>query len=366
LIKPELIKQGNIDLIYQQEIKMIHNLKTFTALLLTILLCVSCAMKPEVGIKKDTIYDRPMPKLEHEYELGPGDTLEIVYHYTPKPDTKTYILSVADELRVEFAYHLDMNRDLTVRPDGNITMPKKGAVLALGLNTLQLQDKIIELYSNEFIDPVVTVTMLQYNRTIDRLKRAITTSARGQSKLSTIRPDGYLSFPVIDDVLAGGKTLPELKEILQKQYHAQVDNLTITLILKVMKANVMYIFGEVARPNSYVVDGTNTISQIVSRAGGFLNTAERSTVLVISRDKKRKPWGRLVNIEKVLYYGDTSQDIILNQYDVVYVPKSTIARSNLFVEQFINNMIPSALIGPYDMGGTVFGGTLINTNPIIK
>jgi len=30
------------------------------------------------------------------------------------------------------------------------------------------------------------------------------------------------------------------------------------------------------------------------------DTAEKSTILVISRNKERKPWGRLVNLEKVL------------------------------------------------------------------
>ncbi|MDA3787718.1 MAG: polysaccharide biosynthesis/export family protein [Desulfobacula sp.] len=345
---------------------MIKNLKAFTTLLLMVLLCFSCAGKPEVGISKDTIYEPPMPKQDIEYALGPGDVLEVVYHFTPKHDTKEYILSVADVLKVEFAYHPDMNRELTVRPDGNITMPKKGAVHALGLTTLQLQDKIIELYGNEFIDPVVTITMIQYNRTIDRLKTAIKTAARGESKLSPVRPDGYISFPLIADVLAGGKTVPVLKEILTKQYQAQVDNLTITLSLYTMKANLVYIFGEVPNPSSYLVDGTNTVSQLISRAGGVKDTAEKSTILVISRDKKRRPWGRLVNLEKILYDGDASHDLILNQYDVVYVPKSAIARSNLFVQQYINNMIPSSLISAFDMGGTVFGGTLIETKPLIK
>jgi len=331
-----------------------------------IVVCASCAGKPEVGIDKETLYDRPMPRVEHEYLLGPGDVLEIVYHYTPRPDTKEYVLSVADVLGVEFAYHPDMNRELTVRPDGNITMPRKGAVFALGLTPLRLQDKIKELYSKEFINPVVTVTMIQYNRTIDRLKTAIKTAARGESKLSAIRPDGYVSFPVINDVLAGGKPLPEVKDILTKEYQSQVDNLTITLILKVMKANLVYIMGEVNSPNSYLIDGTSTVSQLVSRAGGVKDTAEKSTVLIISRDKKRRPLGKLVDLEKVLYDGDLSQDLVLQQYDIVFVPKSTIARRNLFVQQYINDMIPSSLIGAYDMGGAVFGGTLIESSPIIK
>jgi len=343
---------------------MIQDLKIFTAFILMIVICTSCGK--EVGITKDIIYDRPMPKIEHEYLLGPGDILEIVYHYTPKPDTKEYYLSVSDVLKVEFAYHPDMDRELTISPDGNITMPLKGPVQALGLTPEQLGKKIEELYKPIFIDPIVTVTMIQYNRTIDRLKIAITTSVRGQSKISAIRPDGYLSFPVIDDVLAGGKTLPELKTILTKQYQAQVDNLTITLILQEMKANVVYVMGEVEKPDIYLMDGQTSIAQLISRAGGFKDAAEKSTVLVISRDKQRRPWGRLVDMKKVLYDGDISQDIILNQYDVVYVPKSAIAQANLFVKQYINDMIPSALIGPYDMGGTIFGGSVIQIKPVIK
>ena len=343
---------------------MIQDLKIFTAFILMIVICTSCGK--EVGITKDIIYDRPMPKIEHEYLLGPGDILEIVYHYTPKPDTKEYYLSVSDVLKVEFAYHPDMDRELTISPDGNITMPLKGPVQALGLTPEKLGKKIEELYKPIFIDPIVTVTMIQYNRTIDRLKIAITTSVRGQSKISAIRPDGYLSFPVIDDVLAGGKTLPELKTILTKQYQAQVDNLTITLILQEMKANVVYVMGEVEKPDIYLMDGQTSIAQLISRAGGFKDAAEKSTVLVISRDKQRRPWGRLVDMKKVLYDGDISQDIILNQYDVVYVPKSAIAQANLFVKQYINDMIPSALIGPYDMGGTIFGGSVIQIKPVIK
>lgn len=345
---------------------MKQNIRSMLGLVMTVLLMASCAGKNEIGIKSDIVYDRPMPKIEHEYELGPGDVLEIVYHYTPKPDNKEYVLSVADVLKVEFAYHPDMNRELTIRPDGNITMPKKGAVKALGLTPNQLQDKIKEIYSKEFIDPVVTVTMILYNRTIDRLKRAITTADRGQSKLTAIRPDGYASFPVITDVLAGGKTLPELKKTVQEKYREQIDNLTVTMILKVMKANLAYIHGEVNNPNSYLMDGNLTVSQLIARAGGFKDTAERKSILIISRDKKRRPWGRLVNIEKVIEKGDVSQDIVLNQYDVVYVPKSQIARRNLWVEQYINGLIPEELIGSFNMGGSTFGGTLIEMKPVVK
>lgn len=331
----------------------------FTTFLLVFFL-FSCG-SPEVSIKKDVIYNRPMPKQEVEYELGPGDVMEIVYHYTPRPDTNDYYLAVGDVLRVEFAFHPEVNRDLTVTPDGNVSMPQRGDLKVLGLTPSQVQKKVIDLYRDDFIDPVVTITMVEYNRTIDHLKRAITTAARGQSKLTTIRPDGYISFPVIRDVYAKGKTLPELKEIVQREYSQHVDNLTVTLILKELHANLVYIMGEVGAPGYFLMEHFYTVSQLVARAGGLLNTAERSTVLVITRDKKRRPWGRIVNLKHVIEEGDMSQDIVLKQYDVVFVPKSKIARANLFVEQYINNMIPSNLVGPYELGGT-----LINNRPVLN
>ena len=77
------------------------------------LLCVSCAGPPEVGISEDTVYDETAYRyFKHGYELGPGDVLEIVYHYTPKPETRVYRIAVGDVMRVEFTYHEGMNRDL--------------------------------------------------------------------------------------------------------------------------------------------------------------------------------------------------------------------------------------------------------------
>ncbi len=336
-------------------------MKNVIMLLGIFIFITACAGSSEIGINKDTVYDKPMPNIEYEYELGPGDVLEIVYHYTPKPDTADYYLSVGDIVKVEFAYHADVSRTLPVSPAGNISLPQRGDLHVIGITPQELQKKIVKIYSDEFINPVVTVTMVQSNRAIDRLRTSITTSARGQSKLTTVRPDGYVSFPMINDVMAKGKTIPELKRVITNEYSKKINNLTITLILKIMKANLVYIMGEVAKPNYYLMEGPTTVSQLIARAGGVLNTAEKSTIMVISRDKHRRPWARLVNFEKIINTGDISRDIVLQQYDIVYVPKTAIARRNLFIEQYLNRMIPPNLLGPYNMGGT-----LINNRPLIN
>ncbi len=341
-------------------------LNAVVILLIICFLCHSCGGGPEVGITEDVIYTSPMPRVEYEYELGPGDVIEIVYHYTPKPDTSEYYLSVGDVLKVEFAYHPDTSRTLTVRPDGHVSMPRVGEVRILGLTPRQLKEKLTGLYSKTFKNPLINIIMIQYNRAIDHLRTAITTAPRGQSKLTAVRPDGYISFPILSDIMAKGKTMPQLRKLATDEYSKLIDNLTITLILKEMKANLVYIMGEVSKPNYYLMEGPNTVSQIISRAGGLKDTAELSTVLVISRDKNRRPWGRLLNLEKVLSVGNISLDIVLNQYDVIYIPKSKIAKMNLFVDQYINKMIPSNLLAPYDIGGQLIDGSIIQHKPLIK
>lgn len=320
---------------------MSPKLKNNWVLFLGLLFWVSCAGPPEVGITETTVYELPVPQVEYEYLLGPGDVIEIVYHYTPKPDRSEYYLAVGDVFKIEFAYHTEMNRHLTVRPDGNVSMPRIGDVPVIGLTPGQLKDKIIAQYSEDFKNPVVTVTMTQYNRAIDHLKKAITTAPRGQSKLTTVRPDGYITFPMLPyDIKASGRSVPQLKKVATVEYSKLIDNLTISLILKVMKANLVYVMGEVQNPNYYLMEGPTTVTQILARSGGVLNTAEKETVLIVTRDKKRRPVGKIVNLKEIIEKGNIGYDVLLNQYDVVYVPKTRIARADVFVDQYINQIVP--------------------------
>ncbi len=50
--------------------------------------------------------------------------------------------------------------------------------------------------------------------------------------------------------------------------------------------------------------------------------------------------GRLIDLDKILGEANIGLDILLKQYDVVYVPKSAIAKADLFVDQYINQLIP--------------------------
>jgi protein involved in polysaccharide export with SLBB domain len=300
---------------------------------------VAC-MGPSITIKEETVYNRPLPEPEIPYVLGPGDVIEIIYHIVPQPTQEEYVLAVGDKLFVEVRHHAEVKREVSVRPDGKITLAIKGDIQAAGLTSSRLRENITKTYSDFFRDPIVTVTLVEYNQAINQLKQAITTASRGQSKITTIRPDGYVSFPMLSDIKAAGLTLPEVKSVLESLYAGIIQNLSISLLLEQMKSNLVYVMGEVAKPNFYLMEGPTSLLQVLSRAGGSLNSANLDSVLVVSRNKEKKPVGKIIDVEKILGEANSGLDIVLNQYDVVYVPKTKITEADLFVEQYFNRLIP--------------------------
>lgn len=302
-------------------------------------MCFSC-IGPKIEIKEDTTYEQPLPETISEYLLGASDILEIFYTFETKPTTKPYRLSVGDAIRVEFIYHAEMNRDLTLQPDGKIILPLKGELDAAGLTPVELNKKITRLYSDTFQDPLVTVTLLEFNQPVVQFQEAIRSDRRGQSRLVTIRPDGFITFPVIDDIKAVGMTVPQLKQVVTRKYQEKIENVAISLMLEKANSNLAYVLGEVRRPDFYRMDTPTSVSQILSRAGIIFETAELTTILVISRSQDNRPVGRLFNFEEVLAQANIGNDFLLKQYDVVYVPKTKITKVNVFVEQYINRIVP--------------------------
>jgi len=317
------------------------------------LFCISCA-GPNITIEKDTVYDKPIAEFPDEYYLGPGDVIEIIYHIILKPSEKEYILAVGDVIGVEFSYHPNIDRRVSILPDGKISLPLKGEIDVSGLTPSQLTEKLTQIYSDIFKEPSITITLIEYNQAINQLKEAITTSSRGQSKLSAIRPDGLITFPLLPkDIRASGLTLPQLKAVITEGYSKIVDNLALSLILETSKSNLVYVMGEVRKPDYYQMDTPTTLTQILSRAGGLLGTAGTSSILVLSRNKEREPVGKLVDLDKIIGEGNIGNDLLLRQYDVVYVPRSTIANVNLFVDQYMNKIVPNffrtSLVFGYDV-----------------
>ena len=157
----------------------------------------------------------------------------------------------------------------------------------------------------------------------------------------TVRPDGRISLQLVDDVIAAGRTPSELDEELTKLYTRKLpDRPDISVIVKNFGDSRVYVTGEVADPGEHSLKNRMTVFQAVAAAKGFRDTASRSSVLVIRQDAQGKSIVMKANLSDSSVTAQLSQaHALLMPRDVVYVPKSDISKADLFVDQYIRQLL---------------------------
>jgi protein involved in polysaccharide export with SLBB domain len=155
-----------------------------------------------------------------------------------------------------------------------------------------------------------------------------------------VRPDGRISLQLAQEVQAGGRTPAELTAILKETYSRELKKPDVTVILRSFGSQRVYVDGEVAKPGLIPLTGPTTVLQAISQAGGFLYTGNVTDVMVIRRGPENQPLATMVDMKRVRNGTDLAQDIYLKPFDIVYVPKTAIADVNLWIEQYLNRMVP--------------------------
>jgi polysaccharide biosynthesis/export protein len=155
-----------------------------------------------------------------------------------------------------------------------------------------------------------------------------------------VRPDGNISLPLAGEVKAAGRTPTQLEDALKDRYSHELRQAAVTVIVKGFAGQRVYVDGEVGEPQMVNIAGNLSAMQAIASAGGFKSSARKSEVLVIRRSGADKPSVIPVDLEAAIRGTDTSQDIQLQPYDVVFVPQSKIGEVNDFIDLYIRKNIP--------------------------
>ena len=169
-----------------------------------------------------------------------------------------------------------------------------------------------------------------------------------------IRPDGKISLQLISELNAVGLTPFELNKVINDKYAKFLKNPEVVVILREFGGQKVYVGGEVTLPGIIPLKGNTTALQAIFSAGGFKDTAYLGNVIIISKGSKNVPEVRKVDLDVVVSGEAPEKDIFLRPFDIVYVPKTFIAKANKFVEQYIKNIIPGNLSGGFSY--TIFTG----------
>ena len=96
-----------------------------------------------------------------------------------------------------------------------------------------------------------------------------------------IQPDGSLSFPLVGQVQAAGRTAAAVQADIKSRIDRYIPDAVVTVELLEAKGNKVYVIGEVANPGEYQLGRPITVVQAISLAGGFTPYARRSKVRVL-------------------------------------------------------------------------------------
>ncbi|HDH98955.1 MAG TPA: sugar transporter [Deltaproteobacteria bacterium] len=154
----------------------------------------------------------------------------------------------------------------------------------------------------------------------------------------TVRPDGKISLQLIDDVHAAGKSPSQLDKMLTQAYTKELKEPKITVIVRSFTGQQVFVGGEVNTQGLVELTTGMTPLQAVINAGGFKETAKPEETIIIRKGADKRPHPIRVDLEAALYGNSPEKDFQLKTFDIVYVPKSAIAKANKFVEQYIEKL----------------------------
>jgi protein involved in polysaccharide export with SLBB domain len=155
----------------------------------------------------------------------------------------------------------------------------------------------------------------------------------------SVRPDGYISLQLINEIKAEGLTAAELKAALQKAYdEILLDPLISVAVIDFVSPHV-FVAGQVGKPGRYDLREAQTVMQAVFLAGGFTRDANKSSVVVARPDGKGDWIIRSANVMKMLKRDGNEKDVELHDGDYVFVPESKLSQFNKIVES-VRSVLP--------------------------
>ncbi len=139
------------------------------------------------------------------------------------------------------------------------------------------------------------------------------------TRLCTVRPDGFISFPLVGDVAVAGKTLLELRSDMEERLKRFVPGVVLSLDVKQVNSQIIYVIGKVNSPGRFVLNVDVNVLQALAAAGG-LNVFANSRKIKIFRHGSSETTLFPFDYDEVVDGRRLEQNIYLKRGDVVVVP----------------------------------------------
>lgn len=146
-----------------------------------------------------------------------------------------------------------------------------------------------------------------------------------------IQPDGFISAPIIGDVLIAGYTISQARDILLRVARQRLRDPEMSFVLKDFVKPLFTVGGEVEKPGQFELRGRVGVLEAVAIAGGFKRSAKASQLVLLRRFDNERATAQLINAKDLQENRDPEHDIRLQPGDMIVVPRNKLS----YVEPYV-------------------------------
>ena len=140
----------------------------------------------------------------------------------------------------------------------------------------------------------------------------------------TVRPDGRISVPLIDDLAATGQTPTALARAIEEKLSVYIQNPIVTVIVSGFQgpyAQQVRVVGEATNPRSIPFRANMTLLDVMIAVGGVTDFAAGNRARLVRFEQGVQTEYR-VRVDSLLKDGDISANVAILPGDVLIIPES--------------------------------------------
>ena len=135
----------------------------------------------------------------------------------------------------------------------------------------------------------------------------------------SVRPDGYVTLPLINEIQVVGLTTSQLRRLLEQKYKEFTTDPFVTIAVGgIASAEVFLIGPGTGKNGAFPLKGNESILQLITRMGGLGIFADRSNIRIVRREGA-KITEYIVDYDAIIK-GDLRQDLLLRPGDRIIIP----------------------------------------------
>lgn len=152
----------------------------------------------------------------------------------------------------------------------------------------------------------------------DIIRVAVFGNAELNSRV-TVRPDGRITLPLLNEVTLAGKTINDITREITEAYRRFVQDARVSVVVEEVHSYRVFVTGKVIRPGDFESRTPVTVMQAIALAGGGARGANLDHIIVLRRASNGREERYEVSVNDILE-GQMQENFTLRSGDTVVVP----------------------------------------------